>query len=207
MKIKALFGGKSVIFLFSFFLISCAATKLTSVYKDPSYAGGSIKSVLVVGVADNIRNRKLFEDAFVNQFKSRGIEAVSNLTAIPKNMELTKEYIKETAERLKMDSVLVTHLVSVKEEEVLHSAVILPDPVGYHQFGTYFEVIYSDEYIPEHSTQHQFVKLQNNLYETKTEKLIWSATSEIMDPESVREIIESLGKVIMKDLQKNNLIE
>ena len=55
--------------------------------------------------------------------------------------------------------------------------------------------------------KQEFVKLISNLYETSTEKLIWTGVSESIDPESDKSIIETLVGKVIEDLRKNNLIE
>ncbi len=60
MKGVVKFLGASAI-IASFVLASCAPTKLTGVYKDSTYTGGLLSSVLVVGIAENLRNRKMFD--------------------------------------------------------------------------------------------------------------------------------------------------
>jgi hypothetical protein len=37
--------------------------------KDNSYTGEALKSIIVLGVPDNLKNRKMFEDVFVDQFE------------------------------------------------------------------------------------------------------------------------------------------
>ena len=63
------------------FLSSCAVTKLTSTWKDEDYTGGNFKRILIVGAAKELKNRILFEDAFVergmkniDKFLSRSVE-------------------------------------------------------------------------------------------------------------------------------------
>ena len=70
-----------IIFLLS--LVACSSTKLTGIYKDRDYAGGYLKSVMIVGVSDNPKKRRLFEDTFAEQFKKTGIEAFSGVVVIP----------------------------------------------------------------------------------------------------------------------------
>ena len=55
--------------------------------------------------------------------------------------------------------------------------------------------------------QPKYVSLESNLYDINTEKLIWLASSETVDPEPVNEIVESLCKEVMKSLRKNGLIQ
>lgn len=100
----------TAISIFLLLLTACTSTKLTGIYKDKSYTGGYLKSVLVVGVSDNVKNRRLFEDTFTEQFKRVGIEAISSAVIIPKDKKLDKDTIKKSAESQGFETVLVTHL-------------------------------------------------------------------------------------------------
>lgn len=51
------------------------------------------------------------------------------------------------------------------------------------------------------------VRLSTNIFERKTEKLVWNGISETVDMESVEEVIDSLCKAVLKDIRKNGLME
>lgn len=190
-----------------FVLIACAPTKLTEVYKDSAYTGGTLKSIMVVGVADNLRKRKMFEEFFVEQFLINGVNAFSSVAVIPLKKELNKDTIKGQAEKLGVDAVLVTHLAGVEEKEdyVLPTQTFIPGPQGH--LGRHYTRVYGYVHEPGYYVTHKYVRLENNLYEIKTEKLIWSSSSETINPESANEVIESLCKVVMKSLRDNGLIK
>jgi hypothetical protein len=192
----------------SFILTACAPTKLTGVYKDNAYTGGSLKSVMVVGVAENPRNRRMFEQFFAQQFKNNGVEAFSSSDVILRGQELNKDTIKGTAEKLGADAVLVTHLVSVdeKKEYIPPTYTYVLSPHHQH-LGRYYTGVYELVHQPGYYVTNKYVRLENNLYDTKTENLIWSSSSETINPASVNETIESLCKVVMKSLRKNGLIK
>jgi len=48
--------------------------------------------------------------------------------------------------------------------------------------------------------------LETNLYEVKTEKLIWSGKSDSWSRDSKDNIINDVIKAVINDLQKNKLI-
>jgi len=48
--------------------------------------------------------------------------------------------------------------------------------------------------------------LETNLYDVKTEKLIWSGQSETFSRDSKDQIIKDVIKAVINDLQKNKLI-
>lgn len=191
-----------------FVLIACAPTKLTEVYKDSAYTGGTLKSVMVVGVADNLRKRKMFEEFFVEQFRINGVNAFSSAAVIPLKKELNKDTIKSQAEKLGVDAVLVTHLAGVEEKEDYVPPVntYVPAPHSQH-LGRAYPRVYGYVHEPGYYVTHKYVRLENNLYEIKTGTLIWSSASETINPESANEVIESLCKVVMKSLRDNGLIK
>ena len=175
-----------------FALTSCATTELTKVWNDNTYTGGPIESVMVVGVSKKAENRKLFEQYFTQQFNANGLKSVSSAAIIPGDNDPDKDKIKGTAQQQGMQTVLVTHLVSVEEEKTDHPATFTATPDHHLVFGTYYTGTYRYEYRPGYTEQNTKVQLESNLYETKTEKLIWSATSESINPGSVNEVIEGL---------------
>ena len=207
MKRVVKFLGASAI-ISSFVLASCTLTKLTGVYKDSTYTGGSLSRVLVVGVAENLRKRKMFEQFFAEKFQSNGVKAFASSDVISGDKKLDKDTIKGEADKLGVDAVLVTHLAGVEEKVnyVPPTTTYVPAPRYYH-LGRYYSRVDGYVHEPGYYVKHKYVRLENNLYETKTEKLIWSASSEIINPISTNEIIESLCEVVMKSLRSHKLIK
>ena len=56
-----------------FILASCATTKMTYDWKDDTYAGGHISSVMIVGVSNDKNKRNMFEKVFAKQFRLNGV--------------------------------------------------------------------------------------------------------------------------------------
>lgn len=191
----------------SFVLISCATTELTRAWKDSAYTGGPLKSVMVVGVAKNPARRKMYEDFFADQFQNNGIKAFPSGDFILVGKKLNQDTVKNQAQKLGVDAVLVTRLVGVeeKEEHIPASAAYVPGPQQLN-LGRHYARVHAYDYNPGYSVTYKYVRLENNLYETKTEKLIWSSLSETVILESVQELIESLCKAVMVNLRKNNMI-
>jgi hypothetical protein len=162
---------------------------------------------LVVGVSDNVKNKRLFEDTFTEQFKRIGIEAISSAVIIPKDKKLDTDTIKESAENQGVETVLVTHLVGVEEKTTYVPPRYDYLPSRYHHLGPYYHSVDRYVHTPGYYIKRKHVRLESNLYETKTERLIWSALSETIDPKSVNALIESLCQKVMKSLKTNNLIK
>lgn len=196
-----------VVLLFLLILSACAgSTELLGTWTDKSYDGGHVNSTLIVGLTKDITARKLYEDIFSKRFSQAGVNAVSSMSIIPPEKELNKDTIKSAAVAESMKTVLVTHLAGSGKKEVYQPGPTGP-PGSARRFGNYIPSVYSSTYSMGSYKKQEFVKLISNLYETSTEKLIWTSASESIDPESDKSIIETLVGKVIEDLRKNNLIK
>jgi hypothetical protein len=189
------------------YFVSCGTqTKPLHTWKDSSYTGGYLTSVMVVAISDKLADRTMFEDLFAKAFDKNGVKAVSAIAIAPGKTEIDKETIKAEAKKRGIEAVFVTHLMGVKEKTVYH-----PPPVGAHpyygSFSSYYPSVYSYTHYPGYYTQHELVRLESNLYEVATEKLIWSFQSETINPKNIKDGVDSLGKVVISDLRKNSLLK
>jgi hypothetical protein len=188
--------------------LSCSATRLTSTWFDERYAGGAFKSIMIVAVTENLKNRKLFEQTFVKQLKAVGVSAVSSLAVTAPGAKQDKKTIKEAAKKVGVDAVLATHLIAVEKKTEYVPPMTYPVTYGqaYH-LDNYYRTTVHYAHTPGHYIEHEYVRLENNLYETGSEKLVWSAVSETIAPESVKDVIDSLCKVVLADIRRQKLID
>lgn len=57
-------------------MTGCASSSLVNTWKSPTYHGGAVKKVAVIGVDDRALVRQGFENRFVRDFRARDQEAV-----------------------------------------------------------------------------------------------------------------------------------
>ena len=188
-------------------LAGCASTEITTAWKDKAYTGGQLKNVMVIAVSEKLETRRMFEEHFVESFKSHGVNAVAGISKFPTDKEVKTEVIKSKAQKLGMEAVFITHLVGVEEKEIYHPPTYDAYPPSYYRhFGHYYNnASWQHRYSGYHSI-HEAVHLESNLYNTATEALIWMASSETLDAKDVEQVIDSLSIEVMKNLKKNGLI-
>jgi hypothetical protein len=187
---------------------SCSKTNLVSSWKDAAY-GGYLESVLLVMVSDNVDNRRVFEETFVEAFTSSGVEAVSSLSVIPDGNDIDDAVIIKEASTRGMKAIYVSNLVSVGDKVIYR-----PSPTA-HSSGAPGLTLFSYDYqhLQDYANQagyyrhRKYVKLESKIYETATEKVIWSMSSETIEPQSVNKAIQSLSRAVMKNLKRHGLIE
>lgn len=190
-------------FIFIFFIISCAGTKLTHKQINEEFKGKPVSNILVIGIADNDKNRRAFENKFVAQLKKAGINAISsaNVIPMPTDLKLEKEDILSVVKKYQNDAVIITHVKSLEEKEVRTR-----DARSRTSFYSYYGFVYGYANNSNYSGTNTSVLLETNLYDVKTEQLIWSGQSKTLKPESVNELLNDVIKVVIDDLQKNNLV-
>ncbi len=206
-------------------LVSCAATKVVSDWKDSAYTGRNIRKVLVVGGPATPQGRKLFEDELAKQFKSRGIEAVPSYAVLPSEKPDIQALIAK-AKAQNIDAVLVARTVGQKTVEPLaysypyyapyafpyYSPPAPPMGPAYASQGTIRG--FEDDYppgqpyaaSPGYASPYQVFSIETNLYDTRAGKLVWSALSDTTTRESIDSEAGSFASAITKKLAKDKLI-
>jgi hypothetical protein len=181
----------SYLFSFVFLIVSCAGTELTHKQTNEAYKGKPVSNILVIAITGNEHNRRSFEREFVAQLKSAGVEAISSEDAIPMppDLELKKETILNAVNQFENDAVIITHLIDKEEKEVNTRGG--QSVKGYYGF---------------YHRRYSSLRLETNLYDVKTEKLIWSGQSKTWSRDSKNQIINDVIKVVINDLQNNKLI-
>jgi PBP1b-binding outer membrane lipoprotein LpoB len=185
------------LFSFVFLILSCAGTELTHKQVNDAYKGKPVSNILVIAMMVNDDTRRIFEKKFVAHLKSAGVEAISSVDAIPMpvDLELKKETIFNAANQFKNDAVIITHLIDKEEKDVFTRGG--RGYRGYH--GSY-------AYDRGYSSTRRAIRLEMNLYDVKTEELIWSGQSKTWSKDSRNRIINDVIKVVINDLQNNKLI-
>jgi hypothetical protein len=178
---------------------ACVSTQLTSVWKDPAYQTRPAK-IMVVGVARNPINRRLFEDEFVRQLKSRGTDAIASYTVIPDKQQGDQEAIAQKVKELGADTILITRLVSKKTVQVYVPGTAYYPPPYDGRWPDYYGYGYRYMYTPGYIAEDQYAVIETNLYEAKSDKLIWAASSETGIGDSNQNLIQSYISVMVNNM-------
>ena len=188
-----------LLILVAMLLTACASTQLNSVWKDPSYQARPAK-IMVVGVAKNPINRRIFEDEFVQQLKSRGTDAIASYTVLPDKQQGDQEAIAKKVAELGADTVLITRLVSKKTVHVYVPGTPYYPPPFYGSWPDYYGYGYRYMYTPGYIADDEYAVIETNLYEAKSDKLIWAASSETGIIGSDQSIIQGYVGVMVKNM-------
>jgi hypothetical protein len=199
----------SALLISSILVVSCATSKktFTNEWRDVSYTG-HLGNVLVMGTAKEPVFRKMFEDEFVKSLKVHGTDAVASHTIVASDEMLDKEAILEKIKGQEVDTVLVTRLIrwSVKKE----TGDTYEPPPSYYRLNDYYFQSFgygSESHFSRYSGRDEIILLETNLYDTNSEKLIWSGLFRKKFTEAVNKEIASFIKVVMKKLSDEKFVK
>jgi len=192
----------------SLLFFSCVTTKITETWKDDGYRGAPFSDFFVIGVAKEKNTRRSFENKFVEKLQAAGVQAVASSSVMESDQKIEKEAILAAIEKLDIDAVLVTRLVSLKEEEIRSPSTSeygRPDDYQGRYYSDY-NTAYGYTHQPAQYTTSVRVGLETKLYDVKTEQLIWAATSKTANPKSKIKLFDAVIEALVQDLKKNKLL-
>jgi hypothetical protein len=190
-------------------LAACSSTTLTGSWKDESYREGYLRSALVIGVASEEQVRRVFEDAFVARLEERRVEAIPSYRLFPDERGMSREAVDEEVRRANIQAILVTRVLRRETETVESPGSTRVDayPRGGRWHG-YYSRSYEITHTPSQTTTFEVVTLESNLYSTKTDDLVWSATfrTTVDEFENQNQRIASFVSRALESLQKEDLV-
>lgn len=184
---------------------ACATTQIGSVWRDPSYQARPAR-VMVIGVARNPLNRRLFEDEFVLQLKARGTDAIASYAVLPDKLQDDQAAIWEKVKELGADTILITRMVSKKIVKTYVPGTLYYPPDYYGTWPDYYGYGYRHMYSPGYIAEDEYAVIETNLYETLHDKLVWAASSETMMSGSKQDRIKSFINIMVNSMAGNGLL-
>jgi len=183
-------------------LAGCASTTLQSQWRDPGYTGGPFRKVFVIGLsARDVTARRIFEDVMVAKLMVVGVQAVPEWQHLPSDGPLPEGAVSAAVDGNGADAVLIARLVGI-DTRISVSPVAVPGPGWYGPYAGWYSGWYSAPQV----TQYDVVIVETSLYDTKTKRLVWSATSQTVDPASVQKEAPAFADTIIGALQKAGLL-
>ena len=177
----------------------CASTSIVDSWSDPSYQGGPFKRIMVLGVTKNAVARRTFEDIFASKLRATGIEAIPGYQYLPQDGQVNEPELNAAVRASGADGLLMVRLLRVdRQTRVATNYAPMTFP-GYYGFYTAW-VAYPDVY------QYDIATAEVNVFDVRTNKLVWGGTTETFNPSSVRRESAGFADVVIAALAKRGLV-
>ncbi|MGN6733240.1 MAG: hypothetical protein ACTHMB_14930 [Candidatus Binatia bacterium] len=202
MKQKLLLGlGK--IFFIALALSSCStATPIVSEWHNPTQTSGSFQRLMIAGPSGDVSVRRSFEDEFVAQLVTLGVDAVPSYRYVPDSEAITENSLKQAAQQTRADGLL--SMRPVKVEEKTNYPTIGPE-ISFGIFGSNAGAGWSG--IPGGSGPYRYNEYTSEiaLYDLARNDLAWTGTIRAKEPSKVQTAIKSYVETVTKALAAQNL--
>lgn len=170
-------------------------TTIAETWRDPDYAAAPMHDVLVIARLRTEANRRTAEDAYVAALAQHGVRATASYQVFQQQRPDRSE-VRAYLARQGYDGALVTRFEGIRSE-----TTIVPDA----DFSGYYGGLWgpADSYYLE---TDQYVRVETSLWDARSGRLVWSATSETENPSSSRDAISSVVRKITSSLANEKLI-
>ena len=192
----------------------CSSTELVEHWKNPDIESYNPKKILLIGMTSNLKARKQFEDYLQTQYANRGVESVTSLNFF--GTSFSEE--RKTGEDLKN---IENMLLSEGFDTVLFTKVLgVEDVIAYKEnydgydetfkkfkedYLKYQDAYYNPDYYNEYTVYHVETSMYCICPENERE-LIWKGYIDVVDPQSMRETINSYVNLVIAVLEDQKLI-
>lgn len=178
-------------------MVACAPGRVSSVWTAPQASVVRHQSLIVFGVTSSPKVRRAYEDNFVARLRELGVKARPGHELVSDQELGLLVRMTEAVSKSNADAVIITHLITDTHQTRPPALRINQVPAHYHNLVPYFSQVYLDACGPDYYVDFQALRLETNLYDAKSERLIWSGRSEQLDPSSEQTTIsEVISEVI-----------
>ena len=189
---------------------ACADTQLMSTWTSPQYNGAPMTKTAVIVLAKDDNTRRFAEDQMIKQLP-KGTTAVAGHTLFEKPEQAKVDEVRARLIQDGFDSVLVSRLVSVDKTQnyvppQTYTSYAAAQP-AYGSFNGYYGQNYHSVYTtPGYTVENTTVVVETLLYKLPEGTLVWTATTQSLNPQSRPELAQNITSVIGDVLKKRHLL-
>ncbi|WP_199097548.1 hypothetical protein [Dyella sp. ASV21] len=181
----------------SLVLGACASVSVTNQWRDTSWPGPPASNVVVVGISRSDTIRRVFEDTFSQQLLAAGVQAVPSYTQIPAGTDGTVS-LRDLVKRSGATAVLVTRVQRVEQK-----VSVTPSGPMYGGFYGWYGGAWAGT--PD-VTQYDVVTLETSVWDPRTEKLVWTVTTEAVGTKNIPKATTQLAQTLIPKLKTDGIL-
>lgn len=197
-----------LLFLCFLLLSSCSSSKILSSWSDTTLTPYRAGTILIVGVAKDETKRRIYEDTFADSLKEAGITAIPSYTVSKQSIQPNEKSLRAILAKTKSTSVLITHMIGHDEKAFYQPGAAMIGSNRFYNSGLYgyYPFVYNSIWNTGSFITTTTVILETTIYDVQSEKRIWMARSESIDPVMTRKYYQELTDLFLRDLKKKNLL-
>ena len=191
-------------FVAALLVAGCASTTLQSTWMDPGFTGGPFKKFFVVGLsARDVTTRRVFEDIVVTKLQAAGVQATPAWQSFRDEGQASEAQMEAAVVQSGADALMMTRLLGIDTRTNVSTMMVPGQMMGP---GPGWWGGYSGWYAVPQVTQYQIATAETTVFDVKTRRIVWTATSQTFNPTSVQREAPGLADAVIGALQTRGLI-
>jgi hypothetical protein len=191
--------------------LAASSPKIQVSWRNPNYSGGRFTNILVLALNGKSEGRLEFEDLLVAAISRPGIQATQSYVFLsrPDSTPIDIGDLKAVIREHKFDAIVVARLTK-RETKTTHVPGEIYSPLPYYStFYGYYGAVYPIVYSPGYLRKEDIAQVETNFYSTAKPdgELVWTGTTNTFSADSPMKVIKKLVDVVIKELEKQNVID
>jgi hypothetical protein len=192
-------------------LAGCSTVQLVDTWRDANVQARRYQRVMVVGIAEQPDRRRTFEDIFVSELRSRGVDAIASHTVTPGYGKLTREELVDGVRKSNAQAVVTARVTGRQEHVEVTPGVATVGP-GYipphaayphNMYGFYGAAMVT----PPSVYTYVETMLEACLFDVGSSDMVWSAS--LSTTETAGNLVgvsKDLSRLVVDQLRKDGFI-
>ena len=186
----------------------CSSSTLVDVWNNPTYHETSLKKILIISMRKDPISRRIWEDAFVGELAKSGVKALPSYHLFP-NVLPDTDQVTQVVQDKGFDGIIITRLLDQETKSHYVPGYVISDRQA--QFN-----IFRQRYIAYYHYIHHAAYVESEIVDCRSievwtlrneEQLIWSATSNSPEGNSVESVSDDVAGLVTGQLVKHGVIE
>ncbi|MEP7329140.1 MAG: DUF4136 domain-containing protein, partial [Betaproteobacteria bacterium] len=187
-------------------LAACQTTTIRSAWYDTTYNGGVLRKVVVVASDGTNADSRVFEDIFVQKLNAAGVQGIPGYATVSPEARRAEGTFSAAIASTGADAVLMVRLLRVDTKTQV-STMLVPGPT-WGPYGGFYGGFYGGPgfYPVADVTQYDVATVETNLYDARTRRLIWAATTETINPNNVAKEAPGFADLLITQFRARGLV-
>jgi len=201
-------------------MTGCSSLSLVNSWKDPAATTKQYRKLLVVGIAEKMQMRQVFEEVFASEVSKKGANGIASYTLTGVRDKPSRAMLEEAVKKSGADGVITTRLADMKENRQGRTGFVVTDrgftnpafsgddlyPVNLFDFYGGSVSYATFEHKAVDITMSTKVAIETNLFDAATGRLVWSGTTSVTDPKGLITVSRELADTVVKEMVKDGLM-
>jgi hypothetical protein len=181
------------------------ANVVVSEWRNSAYVAPSFKTVMVSGFSEQTSVRRNFEDEFLAQLRSAGVEALPSYRYIADEEKVDEAQLRDIARKAGAGALIIARPVKA-EQKTEYGPSYYPAPsIGI--FGSNVGAVWHGSYGAPTVTRYTEYTSETTLYDLAKDDVVWTGTVKTRASEDVKAVVKQYVETVINALKNNNLLD